>query len=413
MTKTWRPVVVFGLRQHFVAQPVEEGRRRFVLGRGGRRDVPEHRGGVFRVVGLRGRDQRDPGVRGDSVANRIELADVGAFRELGHQQDLTVEPGAEAVDEQVIRLLRRGVLREVALVGEAEPEREHRHGQDEQHQCSRDRRRPRPVLDDPAPPVGRGLTPRLRRPLRHLTLERGEEDADDEDDHGEWQGDHERIDLEPCADERDRDETGGDQSPPTCELDPRSREAEQRGEKRERRDDRYRHYGRGTDREPLDERDTHQQHPEQGDHDREPCEEHGSSCRVDGDRDRLAHGVPGVELFAMACDDQERVVDPDAEPDHDAEERGEIRYRQDVAQQGDDRDADPDAEQRHPDREAHGEHRAERDDQDDDRERQPEDLRRWLLELREDEPAELDAEPVDVGRVLQDLVADLTGARGS
>ena len=71
--------------------------------------------------------------------------------------------------------------------------------------------------------------------------------------------------------------------------------------------------------------------------------------------------------------------------------------------------AHADAEQRHAHRQAHGQHRAERHDQDDDGEGQAEQLGGRLLELGEDEAAELDPEPFDVGDLGPDLVADLGG----
>ena len=77
----------------------------------------------------------------------------------------------------------------------------------------------------------------------------------------------------------------------------------------------------------------------------------------------------------------------------------------------DDRGADADAEQGDADRQAHGEHRAERDDQDDDGEGEAEHLGRRLLELGEDEAAELDlAARRSRGASVEDLVADLAGA---
>ncbi len=62
----------------------------------------------------------------------------------------------------------------------------------------------------------------------------------------------------------------------------------------------------------------------------------------------------------------------------------------------DDRAADADAEQGDADRQAHGEHRAERHDEDDDGEGQAEQLGRRLLEVGEQEAAELDVEAVDL-----------------
>ena len=60
---------------------------------------------------------------------------------------------------------------------------------------------------------------------------------------------------------------------------------------------------------------------------------------------------------------------------------------------------------------AHRQHRPEGDDQDDDGEGEAEQLGRRLLELGEQEPAQLDAQPVDLRDELPDLVADLGGTR--
>ena len=84
---------------------------------------------------------------------------------------------------------------------------------------------------------------------------------------------------------------------------------------------------RGGDGEALHEADAHEEHAEQRDDDGGAGEQHRAPGGVDGDGDRLAHGVAGVELLAVAGDDQQRVVDADAEADHDAEERGELGDR--------------------------------------------------------------------------------------
>ena len=162
---------------------------------------------------------------------------------------------------------------------------------------------------------------------------------------------------------------------------------------------------------PCTKLDAHEQHAEQRDDDGDPGEQDRPSRGVEGDGDRLAHRVTGVQLLAVAGDDQERVVDADAEPDHDAEEGGEVGDRHHVAQQGDEGGADADAEEGDADGQPHGQHRAEGDDEDDDGEGEAEGLGRRLLELGEDEAAQLDVEALDVRRVLEDLVADLPGAR--
>jgi hypothetical protein len=198
-------------------------------------------------------------------------------------------------------------------------------------------------------------------------------------------------------------------SPPARQLDPLAGEADQRREQGQRCRDGDRDDGCGADGETLDEGDTHHQHAEQRDDHGGAGEQHRPPGGVEGDRDRFAHRVPRVELLAVAGDDEQRVVDADAEADHDAQERCEVRDREHLAQQGDDGGAETDAEQGHAHRQAHGQHRAEGHDQDDDGERQAEGLGVGLLELGEDEPAHLDLEAVDVGGFGQDLVADLAG----
>ena len=97
-----------------------------------------------------------------------------------------------------------------------------------------------------------------------------------------------------------------------------------------------------------------------------------------------------MELLPVAGDDEQRVVDADAEPDHDADERGEVGHLEQVAEENDQRAADADAEQRDPDGQAHCEDRPERDDEDDDREGESEDLRVPVVEIGEDEATPLD-----------------------
>ena len=56
-------------------------------------------------------------------------------------------------------------------------------------------------------------------------------------------------------------------------------------------------------------------------------EQHRAAGGVHGDLDRLPHVVARVELLAVPRDDQQRVVDADAEADHDPDERGELGDR--------------------------------------------------------------------------------------
>ena len=118
---------------------------------------------------------------------------------------------------------------------------------------------------------------------------------------------------------------------------------------------------------PVTNVEAHQRQPEQGDDDRRPGEDDGPPAGVERFGDRVVDGEPAVQRLPVSGDDEQRVVDADAETDHRDHRRCEVRHRQRVAEQRDDGAGDAEAEQRDADREAHREHRAERDDEDDDR----------------------------------------------
>ena len=110
-----------------------------------------------------------------------------------------------------------------------------------------------------------------------------------------------------------------------------------------------------------------------------------------------------VQLFAVAGDDEEGVVDPDAEADHHPECGGEVRHLEEVRDEHQRDAADADAGEGDADGQAHGQHRSERDDQDDDRERQAEQFGLRRLELLEDVTAVLELNSVDARSGLGDL----------
>ena len=91
---------------------------------------------------------------------------------------------------------------------------------------------------------------------------------------------------------------------------------------------------------------------------------------VDGADRRLVRLVAFVEVVAEAGDDEERVVDPDPEPDHRRQDRREVRRVEDPGPERDQAEADPEREQRGDDRQPHRDHRAEGEQQDDDRRQQ-------------------------------------------
>ena len=121
---------------------------------------------------------------------------------------------------------------------------------------------------------------------------------------------------------------------------------------------------------PVEEGESEQEHPHQGDDHRDPGEEHGAAGGVDGGDRRLARLQPFVEAVAEAGEDEERVVDPDAEPDHRRQHRREVGGVEDVGAERDQAEADAEREQRGDDRQAHRDHRAEGEQQDDDRRQQ-------------------------------------------
>ncbi len=114
-----------------------------------------------------------------------------------------------------------------------------------------------------------------------------------------------------------------------------------------------------------------------------------------------------MHVLPVASDDEQGVVDPDAETEHDRNRGGEIGDGEDVAEDADQSGAEPDPGQSDPDRQAHGQHRSESQDQDDDGEGDAEELRAGHLEFGEDLTTELDLEPVDLRHQLLELIADL------
>ena len=71
-----------------------------------------------------------------------------------------------------------------------------------------------------------------------------------------------------------------------------------------------------------------------------------------------------MQRGAVAGDDEEHVVDPDADADHRGHLRREVGHLEHVGQQRDEAQADAEADDRDEDRQAHGQQRAEADEQD-------------------------------------------------
>ncbi len=297
---------------------------------------------------------------------RVERARVGALRVLGGEHQRTVEPGAEALGHEVVGLAGGVGLRVGAGVGEREAHRQQGDRQQQEEHESTDRRGPRTPLDDAAPPVPHRLLTRLRflaAPHREAI-----DGATDEPEQGREKGDR-------------RQHHDGDGH-------------------------------RGADGHAVHEVDAHEEQAHERDHDRAPGEHDGATGRVDRPHHRVLGLEAFVETLAVARDDEQRVVDAHADADHRRELGGEVGRRDDVAEQLHQTEADADAEQRDEDRQAHGEQRTERHQQDDDGGEDPDELRRSETSgLLEHAPTERDPHAT-TGRVVRERPDVLNGGVG-
>ena len=180
---------------------------------------------------------------------------------------------------------------------------------------------------------------------------------------------------------------------------------QQRGQERQRGEHHEQHPDRCRDRDAVEEVDPEQHHAEQRDHHRRPGEQDGAPGGVDRAQDGLAHVVERrsrrTERLAEAGEDEQRVVDADAEADHRRELGGEVGRVDNVREEGDQAETGAEAEQRRDDRQPHRDHRAERDQQHDNRCEQADgrgDPEAGLLGLLDGLPAELDVQPGPRGR---------------
>ncbi len=113
-----------------------------------------------------------------------------------------------------------------------------------------------------------------------------------------------------------------------------------------------------------------------------------------------------MHVLPISGDDEQGVVDPHTETEHDGDGGGEVGNGDHVAEKPRQRGAETDAGEGDPDRQPHGEHRPEGEDQDDDGEGDSEELRAGHLELGEDLTADLDLEPFDLRHQPLELGAD-------
>ncbi len=265
-------------------------------------------------------------------------------------EERSVEAGPEPLTEQVVRAARRELGRVVAGIGDAEPQARGGDRQHEQNREAGDCHRPGPALDDPGPTRPHrvlGVLGALRHRQREL------------------------VDRVP-----DESKDG--------------REQRDRGRHHEQ------HCERGTDRQAADEREPDHEQAEQGDHDGAARKQHRPATRVDRVHDRRLGIAAFVQGFSIAGADEQRVVDTDPDTDHRGHLWRERRNVGETREQGHDGETDTDPEQRGHDREAHREHRSERDEQDDHGREDADGLALGLGLIGEHRAAELD---LQIGRV--------------
>ena len=97
------------------------------------------------------------------------------------------------------------------------------------------------------------------------------------------------------------------------------------------RDHHHEHAERGAGREAAHEREAHQVQAQQRDDHGRAGEQHRAARGVDRGGGRVVRFQARVQAFAVAGDDEQRVVDTDAEPDHRGELRREVGHRLHVA----------------------------------------------------------------------------------
>nr|WP_262402029.1 hypothetical protein [Actinomadura sp. CNU-125] len=142
-------------------------------------------------------------------------------------------------------------------------------------------------------------------------------------------------------------------------------EAEHRREQRDGGDGGERDRQRGADRHAVQEGQPEDEHAEQRHDDGSGGEQHGPSGRRHGRGHRFLHAASGAQPGAVAGDDEQGVVDADAEPDQRAERGGEVGERERVAEQAHRQDRGAEPGDGGDEREDHREQRPERQEQHD------------------------------------------------
>ena len=202
------------------------------------------------------------------------------------------------------------------------------------------------------------------------------------------------------------DETGGDQTAPAGDLDPFAGETQQGGQQDDRGDHRAQHGDGDADAQPTNPSDPDEQQTEQRHHDSDAGEDDGPAGGVHrGDR-RHTGRTAGVKSLAVAGDDEQGVVDTDAEPDHRPQECGEVGDLDDVAEDDDQTQPGPDTPEGNGDRQAHREDRAEGEDQHHDGEGEADELGLRWFEHGQGCAARQHLEALDGRRPVEDRLAE-------
>ena len=219
------------------------------------------------------------------------------------------------------------------------------------------------------------LRERLRARLDHAELERGQRERDQEP--AREDGGQERP-AEDAAHDRTPDPTlavvaakPADERNP-APVDPVAEPRQQRRQHGQRPDHRHRDNRDRGDREGLEDRVTGEEHPGHRRHHGQAGDEHGAARGRGCGLQRGPLAAARRSLFAFSLQVEERVVDADREPDQEHERTCLVRHREDVAGAGDDAEGGEDGRQGEQQRDACGDESAERDHEDDERDRERE-----------------------------------------
>ncbi len=320
----------------------------------------------------------------------MDLGCTGRGVRDGGDDQRTVEAGTEAFGDNVIGLPGAGVLRKVALVGEAKPQSKYRRCQQQQQAGADQHRQPRVGLDLTTPAVGDGFPDGLFDSVRNDPVQRRDEPTDGKHHDGADQSEPcDRRGADAEGKERQRYETGGDNALDLGHLNPLADHAKQGGQKGDGGNHGDGDGGSGADAESGDERQTDEQHAKERDHNGQACKHHRSSGGVDGDTHRFDRQMSGGQRVSVPSDDEEGVVNADTKADHGADLHREVWDGEHVCKDGDQPDTGEHAGNGNADGESHCHDGAEGQDQHDHRERQTDQLGLRRLEPAEDGTANL------------------------